>query len=44
MNFKISPAELKLETIWEIFEKNGTISLSEESVNLITSLQDLSRQ
>ncbi len=36
MNFKISPEQLKLETIWELFEKKGRLSLSEESVNLIT--------
>lgn len=36
MNFKISPSELKLETIWEIFEKNAKISLSDKSVSLIT--------
>ena len=36
MNFKISPEELKLEIISEIFEKKARLSLSEESVNLIT--------
>ena len=36
MNFKISPEELKLETIREIFEKKAKLSLSAESVNLIT--------
>jgi histidine ammonia-lyase len=36
MNFKISPEELKLETIREILDKNARLSLSEESVNLIT--------
>ena len=36
MNFKISPADLKLETISEIFAGNARLSLSEESVNLIT--------
>ena len=36
MNFKISPEELKLETIREILDKNAKLSLSEESVNLIT--------
>jgi histidine ammonia-lyase len=35
MIFKISPSELKLETIREIFEQNGKISLSEESADLI---------
>jgi histidine ammonia-lyase len=32
MNFKISPADLNLELIAEIFEKNGKISLSDESL------------
>src|SRR5664279_1094889 len=36
MNFKISPADLKLETISEILAINATLSLSEESVDLIT--------
>src|SRR5664279_5423309 len=36
MTFKISPEELKLETIWNIFDKNIKLSLSEESVKLIT--------
>src|SRR5665647_1935679 len=36
MTFKISPKELKLDTIWNIFDKNIKLSLSEESVNLIT--------
>jgi histidine ammonia-lyase len=36
MNFKISPEELKLETIWEILDKDAKLSLSNESVNLIT--------
>jgi histidine ammonia-lyase len=36
MNFKISPADLKLETISEILASNARLSLSEESVNLIT--------
>ena len=36
MTFKISPAELKFETIRHIFENNAKLSLSEESVNLIT--------
>jgi histidine ammonia-lyase len=36
MNFKISPEELNLETIGEILEKNAKLSLSEESVKLIT--------
>src|SRR5665647_733597 len=36
MNFKISPAELKLETIRNILDKDVKLSLSEESVNLIT--------
>ena len=35
MNFKISPADLNLELIAEIFEKNGKISLSDESVTRI---------
>jgi histidine ammonia-lyase len=36
MNFKISPAELQLETIWNILEKNIKLTLSEESIHLIT--------
>jgi histidine ammonia-lyase len=36
MTFKISPSELSLETIWNILEKNIKLSLSEESVELIT--------
>jgi histidine ammonia-lyase len=36
MNFKISPEKLKLETIKQILGKNARLSLSEESVNLIT--------
>ena len=36
MYFKISPAELELETIREIFDKNARLSLSAESVDLIT--------
>jgi histidine ammonia-lyase len=36
MDFKISPEELKLEAIREIFENKARLSLSEESVNLIT--------
>ena len=36
MNFKISPADLKLETVSEILAGNASLSLSEESVNLIT--------
>ena len=36
MKFKISPADLKLETISEILASNARLSLSEESVNLIT--------
>jgi len=36
MNFKISPEELKIETIREILDKKAKLSLSEESVNLIT--------
>ncbi len=36
MNFKISPADLKLETISEILAGNARLSLSEESVDLIT--------
>src|SRR5665647_1420300 len=35
MTFKISPEELKLETIRNIFDKNIKLSLSEESVKLI---------
>jgi histidine ammonia-lyase len=40
MNFKISPEELKLETIRDIFEKNARLYLSEESVNLITTCRN----
>jgi histidine ammonia-lyase len=40
MNFKISPEELKLETIWEIIGKKHKISLSVESVNLITACRE----
>jgi len=36
MNFKISPEDLKLETILEILNKKARLSLSQESVNLIT--------
>jgi histidine ammonia-lyase len=36
MTFKISPEELKLETIRNIFEKDIKLSLSGESVKLIT--------
>src|SRR5664279_3702841 len=36
MNFKISPEDLKIEVIWELLRKNGKISLSKESVSLIT--------
>jgi histidine ammonia-lyase len=36
MNFNISPEELKLESIREILDNNYKLSLSEESVNLIT--------
>jgi histidine ammonia-lyase len=36
MNFKVSPAELELETIREILDKNARLSLSAESVDLIT--------
>ena len=40
MNFKISPEDLKIEIIWELLRKNGKISLSKESVNLITVCRD----
>jgi histidine ammonia-lyase len=36
MDFKISTADLKLETLSEILAGNDSLSLSEESVNLIT--------
>ena len=36
MNFKISPEDLKLETISKILESKGRLSLSDESVKLIT--------
>jgi histidine ammonia-lyase len=36
MNFKISPEDLKIEVIWDLLRKNGKISLSKESINLIT--------
>jgi histidine ammonia-lyase len=35
MNYKISPANLKLETIWEILNKDGKLSLSSDSAELI---------
>ncbi|HEX7493446.1 MAG TPA: histidine ammonia-lyase [Bacteroidales bacterium] len=40
MDFKISPADLKLETISEILGGNVCLSLSEESVNIITLCRD----
>ncbi len=40
MNFKISPEDLTIEVIWELLQKNGKISLSKESVNLITVCRD----
>jgi len=40
MTFKISPAELKLETIWNILDKDIKLSLSEESIKLITVCRD----
>jgi len=40
MTFKISPAELKLETIWNILDKEIKLSLSEESIKLITLCRD----
>ena len=40
MNFKISPEDLKIEVIWELLRKNGKISLSKESVSLITVCRD----
>lgn len=36
MNYKISPENLKLDTIWEILNKDGKLSLSEVSIELIT--------
>lgn len=36
MNYKISPEPFKLETLWEILDSKGKLSLSKESVNLIT--------
>ena len=36
MNFKISPENLELEKVWEILKKNIKLSLSKESVDLIT--------
>jgi histidine ammonia-lyase len=35
MNYKISPDNLKLETIWKILEKDSKLCLSGESVELI---------
>jgi histidine ammonia-lyase len=35
MNYKISPDNLKLETIWEILKKDSKLCLSDESVELI---------
>ena len=40
MTFKISPAELTLETIAKILENDTKLSLSQESVNLITLCRD----
>jgi histidine ammonia-lyase len=40
MEFKISPEELSFETISKILEKDTKLSLSEESVNLITLCRD----
>ncbi len=40
MNFKISPEDLKIEVIWELLHNNGKISLSGESVKLITICRD----
>lgn len=36
MNYKISPEPLKPETLLELLDKQGKLSLSKESVNLIT--------
>src|SRR5664279_1963076 len=40
MNFKISPEDLKIEVIMELQKENGKISLSKESVNLISVCRD----
>ena len=40
MDFKISPAELKPETIREILANNSRLTLSEESVDLITQCRN----
>jgi len=40
MDFKISPAELKPETIREILDNNSRLTLSGESVNLITQCRN----
>jgi histidine ammonia-lyase len=36
MDYKISPENLKLETVWEILKEDVKLCLSEESVELIT--------
>ncbi len=40
MTFKISPEDLKIEVISELLRTNGKISLSDESVNLITKCRN----
>lgn len=40
MNYKISPEPFKLETLWEILDSKGKLSLSKESVNLITECRN----
>jgi histidine ammonia-lyase len=37
MNFEISPAGLQPETLWKILDKNIKLTLSEESIDLISS-------
>jgi histidine ammonia-lyase len=37
MNYRISPEPLKLETLWEILNTQGKLSLSKESIGLINT-------
>jgi len=40
MTYKISPAELELETIWNILDRDIKLSISDESLKLITVCRD----
>ncbi len=40
MNYRISPEPFKLETLWEILNNQGKLTLSEESAGLITTCRD----